>query len=131
MKIRLHKNVRHRVPFILALLYFSDFTNSVECIVTGSTSASKTSRISFSGSIFRFTAGESGVSYVANTGVELFHHAYSTILRCATGVDGITFAYIIKEKEEGDQQYTCHVLQCLTPKEVYTDGQQNHKIKYT
>ncbi|CAI8050533.1 hypothetical protein GBAR_LOCUS27743 [Geodia barretti] len=60
--------------------------------------------------------GENGVSYVANTGVELFHHAYSTILRCATGVDGITFAYIIRE--EDGSRYTCHVFQCLTPEEV-------------
>ena len=60
--------------------------------------------------------GENGVSYVANTGVELFHHAYSTILCCATGVDGITFAYIIRDKD--GSRYTCHVFQCLTPEEV-------------
>ena len=62
------------------------------------------------------TAGETGVSYVADSGAELFHHTYSVILRCATGTDSITFSYIIRE-EEGDH-YTCHVFQCLTPADV-------------
>lgn len=61
------------------------------------------------------SAGDSGVSYVADSGVELFQHSHSTILRCATGTDGITFSYII---QEDTGQCSCHVFQCLTPEEV-------------
>ena len=75
-------------------------------------------------SVYNNTSGDSGVSYVADSGVELFRHLHSAILRCATGTDGITFSYIIREGEEGEgegegeEQYTCHVFQCLTPEEV-------------
>ena len=53
---------------------------------------------------------------MADSGMELFHHAYSAILRCATGSDGITFSYILRERD--GVGHTCHVFQCLTREEV-------------
>ena len=62
-----------------------------------------------------YNPGDTGVSYVADSGVELFRHPHSNILRCATGTDGITFSYIVQDET---QQCSCHVFQCLTPDEV-------------
>ena len=55
------------------------------------------------------------MSYVADSGAELFHHPHTTILQCAMGTDSITFSYIVRELEG---KYSCHVFQCLTPAEV-------------
>ena len=60
--------------------------------------------------------GPKGVTYVADNGKELFTHSYSSILRCCTATDRISFAYIFQSGSE--QQFTCHVFQALTYVEV-------------
>ena len=59
-------------------------------------------------------SGEAGVSYVADSGKELFHHPYDDILLTAAAKDVVSFSYII---QEGSNLH-CHVFQCLVPDEV-------------
>lgn len=57
-----------------------------------------------------------GVTYVVDSGQELFSHTYGSILQCCIAIDGISFAYIARR--EKDNKYLCHVFQALTYEEV-------------
>ena len=61
------------------------------------------------------------VTYVADSGQELFSHTYGSILQCCIAIDGISFAYI--SRREKDNKYLCHVFQALTYEEVRVRGQ--------
>ncbi len=56
------------------------------------------------------------MTYVADSGQELFSHPYSSILQCCIAVDGISLAYIARSGQ--DNLYHCHVFQSLTYEEV-------------
>ena len=60
--------------------------------------------------------GAEQVTYVADSGQELFSHTYGSILQCCIAIDGISFAYIARR--EKDNKYLCHVFQALTYEEV-------------
>ena len=60
--------------------------------------------------------GAEQVTYIAESGQELFSHTYGSILQCCIAVDGISFAYIARR--EKDNKYLCHVFQALTYEEV-------------
>lgn len=63
--------------------------------------------------------GPANIEYVADSGEELYAHAYNSILRWETGVDNISVAYITSI---GDKSH-CHVFQCLDLDEVSTLAQ--------
>ncbi len=52
---------------------------------------------------------------MADNGEELFGHSYGNILQCCLAMDGISFAYIVRQEKE---EYFCHVFQALTYEEV-------------
>lgn len=62
------------------------------------------------------SAGQDGVSYVADNGQEMFTHTYGSMVRCCIAVDKISFAYIAHH--EKDRKYYCHAFQALTYEDV-------------
>ena len=76
-------------------------------------------KLAYSIIIYNHTGTEQ-VTYVADSGQELFSHTYGSILQCCIAVDGISFAYIARR--EKDNKYLCHVFQALTYEEVSEVG---------
>lgn len=62
-----------------------------------------------------FSVGHDEVSFVADNGQELFNHSYGNIMQCCIAVDGISFAYAVRQEKD---KYFCHVFQALTYEEV-------------
>ena len=56
------------------------------------------------------------IAYVADSGKELQRHSYEDILRCTTGLDNVSFAYITHDSK--DNKTSCHVFQSLDLDEV-------------
>lgn len=64
--------------------------------------------------VLMLSTGPTSIDYVADSGEELHTHTYDSILRCSTGLDNVSIAYISVTENKSH----CHVFQCLDLQEV-------------